>query len=356
MGILFSVIGALVGAIIVYIIMRGHQEEVKQINREQLTAYEKEVESKRLESERKIKEYEDSCQRAIEMSNAQLDETRAQSQKQLQQVWEDYHTEVQNYTLKTEEQKTFLNKDIAELQAKIVALEKDYDHKIADFDRQWQALMKERREAMDKLEEENLDDYLDQQMSLESQFQKDKLKLQSEIDNLSALRASLIEAQIREQKLKDEQDFYRVHLSIDAQEDIDKLLRFAKECHSQQPLRKLIWSEYFLKPFGEMAGRILGKDKISGIYKITNIKDGKIYIGQSTDIKTRWSNHIKAALKIDSIAHSRVHDAMGEEGIWNFTFELLEQCPKEKLNEREKYYIEFYQSNTYGYNKTAGGA
>ncbi len=356
MGILFSVIGALVGAIIIYIIMRGRQEEVKQINREQLTAYEKEVESKRLESERKIKEYEDSCQRAIEMSNAQLDETRAQNQKQLQQVWENYHTEVQNYTLKTEEQKTFLNKDIAELQAKIIALEKDYDHKIADFDRQWQALMKERREAMDKLEEENLDDYLDQQMSLESQFQKDKLKLQSEIDNLSALRASLIEAQIREQKLKDEQDFYRIHLSIDAQEDIDKLLRFAKECHSQQPLRKLIWSEYFLKPFGEMAGRILGKDKISGIYKITNIKDGKIYIGQSTDIKTRWSNHIKAALKIDSIAHSRVHDAMGEEGIWNFTFELLEQCPKEKLNEREKYYIEFYQSNTYGYNKTAGGA
>ena len=105
-----------------------------------------------------------------------------------------------------------------------------------------------------------------------------------------------------------------------------------------------------------MAGRILGKDKISGIYKITNLKDNKIYIGQSTDIKTRWSNHIKAALKIDSIAHSRVHDAMGEEGIWNFTFELLEQCPKEKLNEREKYYIEFYQSNIYGYNKTAGGA
>jgi hypothetical protein len=49
---------------------------------------------------------------------------------------------------------------------------------------------------------------------------------------LSALRANLIEAQIREQKLKDEQDFYRVHLSVDAQEDIDKLLRFAKECHS----------------------------------------------------------------------------------------------------------------------------
>ena len=346
MGILFSVIGALVGAIIVYIIMRRRQEEVKQINRAQLEAFDKEVQEKKIVTQRLINSYDESLERAKQENNKALEHARRYNQEQLKQVQSDYYSKVQDYTNQAEEQKTFLNKDIAELQAKIVALEKDYDHKIADFDRQWQALMKERREAMDKLEEENLDDYLDQQMSLESQYQKDKLKLQSEINNLSALRASLI----------DEQDFYRIHLSIDAQEDIDKLLRFAKECHSQQPLRKLIWSEYFLKPFGEMAGRILGKDKISGIYKITNIKDGKIYIGQSTDIKTRWSNHIKAALKIDSIAHSRVHDAMGEEGIWNFTFELLEQCPKEKLNEREKYYIEFYQSNTYGYNKTAGGA
>ena len=328
MGILFSII-----------------EEVKQISRAQLEAYDKEVQEKKIVTQRLIDSYNESLERA-----------KQESQEQLKQVQSDYYGKVQDYTNQAEEQKSFLNKDIAELQARIVALEKDYDHKIADFDRQWRALMKERREAMDRLEEENLEDFLDQKTTLECQFQMDKSKLQSEIDNLSALRASLIEAQIREQKLKDEQDFYRIHLSVDAQEDIDKLLRFAKECHSQQPLRKLIWSEYFLKPFGEMAGRTLGKDKISGIYKITNVKDGKIYIGQSTDIKTRWSNHIKAALKIDSIAHSRVHDAMGEEGIWNFTFELLEQCPKEKLNEREKYYIEFYQSNTYGYNKTAGGA
>jgi hypothetical protein len=37
--------------------------------------------------------------------------------------------------------------------------------------------MKERREAMDKLEEKNLDDYLDRKMSLEFQYQKDKAKL-----------------------------------------------------------------------------------------------------------------------------------------------------------------------------------
>lgn len=356
MGILFLIIGAFVGAIVVYFIMRSRQEKIKQINRAQLEAFDKEVQEKKIVAQRLINSYDESLERAKQENDKALERARRYNQEQLKQIQSDYYNKVQDYINQAEEQKSFLNKDIAELQARIVTLEKDYDHKIADFDRQWQALMKERREAMDKLEEENLEDFLDQKTTLECQFQMDKSKLQSEIDNLSALRASLIEAQIREQKLKDEQDFYRIHLSIDAQEDIDKLLRFAKECHSQQPLRKLIWSEYFLKPFGEMAGRILGKDKISGIYKITNLKDNKIYIGQSTDIKTRWSNHIKAALKIDSIAHSRVHDAMGEEGIWNFTFELLEQCSKDKLNEREKYYIEFYQSNTYGYNKTVGGA
>ena len=356
MGILFLIIGVFVGAIVVYFIMRSRQEKIKQINRAQLEAFDKEVQEKKIVTQRLINSYDESLERAKQENDKALEHARRYNQEQLKQIQSDYYRKVQDYTNQAEEQKSFLNKDIAELQARIATLEKDYDHKIADFDRQWRALMKERREAMDKLEEENLEDFLDQKTTLECQFQMDKSKLQSEIDNLSALRASLIEAQIREQKLKDEQDFYRIHLSIDAQEDIDKLLRFAKECHSQQPLRKLIWSEYFLKPFGEMAGRILGKDKISGIYKITNLKDNKIYIGQSTDIKTRWSNHIKAALKIDSIAHSRVHDAMGEEGIWNFTFELLEQCPKEKLNEREKYYIEFYQSNIYGYNKTTGGA
>lgn len=356
MGILFLIIGVFVGAIVAYFIMRSRQEKIKQINRAQLEAFDKEVQEKKIATQRLIDSYDESLERAKQENDKALEHARRYNQEQLKQIQSDYYRKVQDYTNQAEEQKSFLNKDIAELQARIATLEKDYDHKIADFDRQWRALMKERREAMDKLEEENLEDFLDQKTTLECQFQMDKSKLQSEIDNLSALRASLIEAQIREQKLKDEQDFYRIHLSIDAQEDIDKLLRFAKECHSQQPLRKLIWSEYFLKPFGEMAGRILGKDKISGIYKITNLKDNKIYIGQSTDIKTRWSNHIKAALKIDSIAHSRVHDAMGEEGIWNFTFELLEQCPKEKLNEREKYYIEFYQSNIYGYNKTTGGA
>lgn len=47
---------------------------------------------------------------------------------------------------------------------------------------------------------------------------------------------------------------------------------------------------------------------------------------------------------------------MREKGLWNFRFELLEECPKDQLGEREKYYIEFFDSQSYGYNQVSGSA
>jgi hypothetical protein len=41
-------------------------------------------------------------------------------------------------------------------------------------------------------------------------------------------------------------------------------------------------------------------------------------------------------------------------GIWNFSWELLEECPREQLNEKERYYIDLYQSESFGYNSTKG--
>jgi hypothetical protein len=42
------------------------------------------------------------------------------------------------------------------------------------------------------------------------------------------------------------------------------------------------------------------------------------------------------------------------DGLWNFTFELLEACPRADLDEKEKQYIEIYEANIYGYNTTKG--
>lgn len=45
---------------------------------------------------------------------------------------------------------------------------------------------------------------------------------------------------------------------------------------------------------------------------------------------------------------------MQKDGVWNFTFELLEECPKELLNEKERFWIEMYQSNKFGLNTMKG--
>lgn len=88
-----------------------------------------------------------------------------------------------------------------------------------------------------------------------------------------------------------------------------------------------------------------------GIYKITNKINGKCYIGQSVDIERRFNEHKNC--KVDK----PLYRAFKKYGIDNFTFEILEECSQEELNEKEIYYIVFYNSTTdgNGYNLEHGG-
>jgi group I intron endonuclease len=104
-----------------------------------------------------------------------------------------------------------------------------------------------------------------------------------------------------------------------------------------------------------MIKRVLEGRAPCGIYKITRLKTGEIYIGKSTDIKTRWQQHTKSAFHCGTISHSILHTTIERDGVENFTWELLEEVPKDKLGEREKYWIEFYDSKRYGLNEKAGG-
>lgn len=51
-----------------------------------------------------------------------------------------------------------------------------------------------------------------------------------------------------------------------------------------------------------------------------------------------------------------LYAAMMKDGVENFTFEVLEECGRGELNDREKYYIDFYRAQEYGYNMNKGGA
>lgn len=92
-------------------------------------------------------------------------------------------------------------------------------------------------------------------------------------------------------------------------------------------------------------------NKICGIYKITNKINGKIYIGQSIDIYKRWAKEKKGYV------NDYLKNAFLRYGLENFTFEIIEECSIEELDEKEIYYISFYKSNEhdFGYNLTRGG-
>ena len=89
-----------------------------------------------------------------------------------------------------------------------------------------------------------------------------------------------------------------------------------------------------------------------GIYKITNTENGRCYIGQSRDIEARWQKHLSA---YKSYPDWELYRAFKKYGISKFTFEIIEECQIEELNEREIYWITQYDSFNNGYNMTLGG-
>ena len=91
------------------------------------------------------------------------------------------------------------------------------------------------------------------------------------------------------------------------------------------------------------------------IYKITNKLNNKVYIGQTIQKPIeRFYQH--CAKKCDKyILNMVIHKAIFKYGKDNFTFEVIEEVPKQQLNEREKYWIKYYNSYTDGYNSTKGG-
>ncbi len=89
----------------------------------------------------------------------------------------------------------------------------------------------------------------------------------------------------------------------------------------------------------------------TGIYLITNLINNKKYVGQSTHIYKRWGVHKNP----NNWTDNALYRAFRKYGIDKFKFEILEECPKELLNDREIYWISYYNSFEDGYNLTAGG-
>lgn len=93
---------------------------------------------------------------------------------------------------------------------------------------------------------------------------------------------------------------------------------------------------------------------MTGIYCITCIPTGEKYIGQSIAIKRRWATH-RRELRTGTHYNRHLQRTYDKYGPDNFTYEILEQCSKDKLNDREQFYIKLFDSYNHGFNQDIGG-
>lgn len=180
------------------------------------------------------------------------------------------------------------------------------------------------------------------------------LATQNDLDKLKATRAAAHEALLKEQEIKDNKDDYRLIPSESDLADSRRLEIVKRDLNKPRILSMLVWQTYW-QPLAKKQFPLILKGKDStGIYKITNQITDECYIGQAVDVYKRWCEHCKCGLGIDTPQGNKLYKAIQEYGLENFTFELLIECNNSELNEKEKYFIELYQSNIFGYNSTGG--
>ena len=91
------------------------------------------------------------------------------------------------------------------------------------------------------------------------------------------------------------------------------------------------------------------------IYKITNTINSKSYIGQTIqNVKERFYQHCATKCS-KAVSNMAIHRAIKKYGKSNFIVEVIEEIDSANLNDRERYWIKYYNSYNNGYNSTKGG-
>lgn len=215
---------------------------------------------------------------------------------------------------------------------------------------------KELYNKYEKLESELLLHYTELADQQWDRFHEESEKLDNEIlqqeNKLNDLRSkakAAIETNKRMELDRQQKNYYKLQLDDIDLEEIKRIRSIEPYLRKKEPLNKVIWKVYYEKPYTDLVGRAIGQGRKTGIYKITNINNGMCYIGQAVDIAERWKQHIKRGIGADPPTQNKLYPAMQAIGVENFTFEIIEECAGNLLNEREDYWQTFYQAKEFGY-------
>ena len=265
--------------------------------------------------------------------------------KEHQQELKQIHDQIsqENSTLEYY-QKTILNKK-EELNA-LEEVEKNYAN-----------ALKEKYALEVEKEYENLKNSLTEKIEMEKvkgdEIITQTLQSINEVTSQLAKEQKLVQAAVAARKRKEEEEnkilFYMLQVPKADLEDIQYLDDVADRLNNPEVLYKTIWKVYYEKPYNDLIGRVIGDTDKCGIYKITNTLNDKSYVGQSVSIKERWRQHIKRGCGAEAPTRNKLYSAMLEDGVWNFSFELLEECPREELDEKEDFWQKYFDVITYGY-------
>ena len=281
----------------------------------------------------------------------------------------DEATKLQNEELHTElvaleKQHAALTARRQEIQDSITLLEKQAEESSnAIYKKSWElanekmsnaseVMSKQYEQAKQTAENDYLETLKDCANSFTSQIndKKNELKkVQDELTDLVQKLNSAVEANKRAEEIKQKQDFYRLQLTTIDLDEIKRLREVEPYLREKEPLNKVIWKVYYEKPYTDLIGRVVGTGIHTGIYKITNIENQMCYVGQAVNIADRWKQHIKRGIGAEAPTRNKLYPAMLEVGVENFTFEIVEECDKSKLNEREDYWQEFFHAKDFGY-------
>ena len=311
--------------------------------------------------------------------NRQLEETKDQVSFQ-KKALSAYESKLLDTTIKynTEYQKlTDIRNQLDSAQTSLTDARDEYHHLVNDRMAEIDQLMDEQRQRR----QESLDEtFREKKAVLESELDKTLKECDKQAEEAKKWMADQVEEaqekikeyqlleqqqrerflSVREPLLQYEKDkqaklFYTIQLPEEYREDIEFLLT-AVAAKVQHPdiISKLVWAEY-VKPYLDDTFKRIEIKAEPGIYKLTNLDSGKAYVGKSTDVKKRIADHFKSAVGCKAIADQAVHHEILKTGFWNWSIEAITYCDKEKLSELEKYYIEFFDTQTFGYNRNAGG-
>lgn len=183
----------------------------------------------------------------------------------------------------------------------------------------------------------------------------EKAAIQEELEGFRAKRIAINEAERLERVATEEFAAYHIVLSQEQKDDIDFILSLLPKINNKEVVYKIIWSDFIQPKFKDMLQKQFGVNIPSCVIYLIEDKNGKQYIGKTvSDVSKRWSEHLKSSLNIGTISHAKIHEALFRH--WDeFSFSVLEVVTKNTINEREKFYIDSFKTNIYGYNIKSGG-